>query len=130
MQEGETLSLEQIRAFLEASAEMHFHTQGREELYKWINETLRQQDYGHLKREGKGLLRRYVSKLTGLSRAQVARLMRLLPARRASEAAKVSAASLFESLHAHRHRTACATGRLSRKPQRSGHAKNTAAGVA
>jgi hypothetical protein len=76
MQAGETLSLEQIRAFLEASAEMHFHTQGRDELYKWINETLREQDYGHLKREGKGLVRRYVSKITGLSRAQMARLIR------------------------------------------------------
>lgn len=76
MQDGETLSLEQIRAFLEASAEMHFQTQSREELYEWINETLRQQDYGHLKRQGKGLVRRYVSKITGLSRAQVARLIR------------------------------------------------------
>src|SRR5260370_27236323 len=46
----------------------------------------------------------------------------VLPAKRASEAAKVSAASLFESLHAHRHRAAGATGRLSRKPQRAGYA--------
>ena len=41
-----------------------------------MNQTLRQQDYGRLKREGKGLVRRYVAKMTGLSRAQVARLIR------------------------------------------------------
>src|SRR5712692_7854203 len=53
-----------------------------------------------------------------------------LPARRGSEAAKLSAASVFESLHPRRHRATGATGRGSRKPQRSGHTKDTAAGVA
>jgi transposase InsO family protein len=37
---------------------------------------LRQQDYGRLKRSGKGLMRRYIAKMTGLSRAQSARLIR------------------------------------------------------
>jgi transposase InsO family protein len=45
-------------------------------LYEWVNRTLRQQDYGRLKRSGKGLVRRYIAKLTGLSRAQAARLIR------------------------------------------------------
>jgi hypothetical protein len=47
----------------------------RAELYDWVDRTLRQQDYGRLKRAGKGLIRRYVGKMTGLSRAQVARLI-------------------------------------------------------
>src|SRR5271166_3862470 len=76
MEGGERLSLEQIRALVEASGEVRFHSQDREELYEWVNRTLRQQDYGRLKRGGKGLVRRYIAKMTGLSRAQAARLIR------------------------------------------------------
>jgi transposase InsO family protein len=76
MEDGEKQSLEQIRALVEASEEVRFHSQDREELYGWVNRTLRQQDYGRLKRGGKGLVRRYIAKLTGLSRAQSARLIR------------------------------------------------------
>ena len=73
---GEEQSLEQIRALVEASQEARFHSQDREDLYEWVNRTLRQQDYGRLKRGGKGLVRRYIAKMTGLSRAQAARLIR------------------------------------------------------
>lgn len=41
-----------------------------------MNRTLRQQDYGRLKRGGKGLVRRYIAKMSGLSRARAARLIR------------------------------------------------------
>ena len=76
MDDGEKQSLEQIRALVEASGEVQFHSQDRRELYEWVNRTLRQQDYGRLKRGGKGLVRRYIAKMTGLSRAQAARLIR------------------------------------------------------
>ena len=76
MDDGEKQSLEQIRALVEASEEIRFHSQDRGELYEWVNRTLRQQDYGRLKRSGKGLVRRYIAKMTGLSRAQAARLIR------------------------------------------------------
>jgi uncharacterized protein YecT (DUF1311 family) len=76
MEDGERLSLERIRALVEASEEVRFHSQDRGELYEWVNRTLRQQDYGRLKRGGKGLVRRYIAKMTGLSRAQAARLIR------------------------------------------------------
>ncbi len=69
------LSLEQIRALLEASGEVRFQAKDRGELYEWVNQTLRQQEYGRLKRDQRGLLKRYVAKMTGLSRAQVARLI-------------------------------------------------------
>jgi transposase InsO family protein len=75
MEDGGRLSLEEIRAFLETSGEVNFEAQDRKELYAWVNRSLRQQDYGRLKRSGKGLVRRYVAKMTGLSRAQVARLI-------------------------------------------------------
>jgi transposase InsO family protein len=76
MEDGERLGLEQIRALVEASGEVRFHCQDRGELYGWVNQTLRRQDYGHLKRQSKGLMRGYVAKMTGLSRAQVTRLVR------------------------------------------------------
>jgi transposase InsO family protein len=75
MDDGEKQSLEQIRAFLEVSGEVRFQAQDRQGVYGWASGILRQQDYGGLKREGKGLLRRYLAKMTGLSRAQVTRLI-------------------------------------------------------
>ena len=69
------LSLEEIRAFLKASDEIHFEGQNREEMYGWVNQTLRQQHYDELGRTGRGLVRSYVGKMTGLSRAQVTRLI-------------------------------------------------------
>jgi len=75
MKDSEKLSLEQIRAFLEASDEVQFQAGNRRELYAWVDGTLRQQDYGRRPREARGLVRRYLAKLTGLSRAQTARLI-------------------------------------------------------
>jgi transposase InsO family protein len=75
VQDGERLSLEQIRAFLEGSAELHFQSSHRQELYEWVGRTLVEQEYAGLGRQGKGLVRRYIAKMTGLSRAQVTRLI-------------------------------------------------------
>jgi transposase InsO family protein len=75
MQEMENPSLEQIRAFLEGNQEVRFKGEGREEIYAWVDRMLRQQDYPRQSRAGKGLLRRYVGKMTGLSRAQMTRLI-------------------------------------------------------
>ena len=75
MDEREKLSLEQIQTFLEASQELCFEAGDRQELYEWVERTLREYRYGGLKRSDKGLVRRYIAKMTGLSRAQVARLI-------------------------------------------------------
>lgn len=75
MQQAEWLSLEQIRAFSEASEEVHFEGEEREEIYGWIGRTLQLHGYRQRSRADRGLLRRYVEKLTGLSRAQVTRLI-------------------------------------------------------
>jgi len=75
MQVQEGLSLEQIRAFLEGSEEVGFQCRDREQVYGWVNQTLRQQRYQELKRSSRGLVRRYLMKLTGLSRAQIPRLI-------------------------------------------------------
>ena len=75
MQQAEKLSLEQIRAFLEASEEVECEAEKREEIYGWISRLLQANGYGRQNRGNRGLLRRYITKLTGLSRAQVTRLI-------------------------------------------------------
>jgi transposase InsO family protein len=75
MEEAETLSVEQIRTFLEASEEVHFRGKRRREVYDWMTRLLRQQCYRKQGKVVRGLLRRYVAKMTGRSRAQVTRLV-------------------------------------------------------
>ena len=75
MDDSEATSLEQIRAFLAGSGEVRFAGQRREAVYFWTEQTLVRHRYTALKRREKGLLRRYVARMTGLSRAQVTRLI-------------------------------------------------------
>jgi hypothetical protein len=49
--------------------------QDKEDLYARVNKRLRQLDYRQLKRSGRGLVRRYIAKMTGLSRAQATGLL-------------------------------------------------------
>ena len=73
--ETEKLSLEQIERFLRATKEVRFEATERSEVYSWIERLLCQQEYMRQGRRVRGLLRRYVGKMTGLSRAQVTRLI-------------------------------------------------------
>jgi len=75
MKNGERLSLEQIQAFLEASEEFRFEGSKRKEVYEWVTRTLVEHEYSGQPRQAKGLLRQYIGKMTGLSRAQVTRLI-------------------------------------------------------
>ena len=52
MEDGEKLSLEQIRAFLEARGEVRFQAHSRGELYGWFHQTLRREDYGSVETGG------------------------------------------------------------------------------
>jgi len=75
MENTEELSLEQIRAFLLASQEVRFEGTRRQEVYDWVSRTLCYQEYWKQRRQAKGLLRQYIARMTGLSRAQVTRLI-------------------------------------------------------
>jgi transposase InsO family protein len=75
MDDSGAVSLEQIRAFLDGSATVQFSGQRREETYGWVEKTLVRLQYAGLERPGKGLVRRYLAQMTGLSRAQVTRLI-------------------------------------------------------
>jgi transposase len=75
MKEEKPLNLEQVRAFLEASEEIRFEGRNRKEIYYWVKQTLIEQQYQVRGKAEKGLLRSYAAKMTGLSRAQVTRLI-------------------------------------------------------
>ena len=73
MDDSEAGSLEQIRAFLAGSGEVRFAGQRQEEVYGWVERTLVRHQYASLNRSGKGLVRSYIARMTGRSRAQVTR---------------------------------------------------------
>jgi len=73
--ETEKLTLEQIEKFLVATEEVRFEASKRAEVYSWVEQLLCQQEYSGLGRAARGLLRRYLGKMTGLSRAQTTRLV-------------------------------------------------------
>ena len=75
MQEAEKLSLEEIRGFVGASARIRFEGHDRGQIYGWVEGMLVQQEYARQGKIARGLLRRYVEKITGLSRAQVTGLI-------------------------------------------------------
>ena len=75
MHDAEKLSLDQIEAFLNASKEIRFEAENRKETYGWVEQVLRQQQYPRQGRKARGLVRRYLEKMTSLSRAQVTRLI-------------------------------------------------------
>ena len=75
MQEGERLCLEQIQAFLDGSEDLAFKGARREEVYDWVSSVLCQHEYWTQSRQRNGTLRRYIAKMSGLSRAQVTRLL-------------------------------------------------------
>ncbi len=75
MDDSEAVSLEQIWAFLAGSGEVRFAGQRREEVYGWVEQTLVRQQYAGLDKPSEGVVRRYIERMTGLSRAQVTRLI-------------------------------------------------------
>ncbi|MFZ0303932.1 MAG: hypothetical protein WAL75_14680 [Terracidiphilus sp.] len=73
--EAEKLSLEAIGRFVEASEELRFEGENRQQVYVWVEQVLVQQEYCQQGKAARGLVRRYIEKMTGLSRAQVTRLI-------------------------------------------------------
>jgi hypothetical protein len=68
-------TLEDIRAFLGGSTQFDLSITDRAAAYRWIEDTLRQLRYAMLGKGDKGIVRAYLEKVTGLSRAQVTRLI-------------------------------------------------------
>lgn len=75
MDDSGAVSLEQIRGFLAGSGEVRFAGLRRGEVYAWVERTLVRHQYVGLGRADKGVVRQYIGRMTGKSRAQVTRLI-------------------------------------------------------
>ncbi len=75
MVERKVLSLEEIQAFMDASEKLEFEGKNRKEVYDWVRRTLVGQQYHLLGKAERGLVRVFIIKMTGLSRAQSTRLI-------------------------------------------------------
>lgn len=76
MQNAQRLTLAEMREFVAASGSLTFRGASRTEVYGLIERTLKAQCYGRLKKKDKGVVRRYLAKLSGRSMAQLTRLIR------------------------------------------------------
>jgi transposase InsO family protein len=72
---SEKLSLVELEAFLEASGSVGFAGDSRAEVYGWSEALLCRQEYWAQTRRARGLIRAYMERMTGLSRAQCTRLI-------------------------------------------------------
>ena len=68
-------TIEQVESFLQGTAEVGFSPPPESERYEWIGRTLKQFAYQSSDRRQRGLLRCFIQRVTGYSRAQVNRLI-------------------------------------------------------
>jgi hypothetical protein len=75
MNDEQLQTVEQVRQFMEGSEAVEFRGVTAKEKYNWIEEVLIRFSYHSIKRVEKGVIRRYIQKVTGYSRSQVSRLI-------------------------------------------------------
>ena len=77
MNDEQLQTLEQVKDFIEGSQAIEFRGLNAREKYIWTEEVLKRFRYQKLKKDGKGLIKCYLLKVTGYSRAQLTRLIGL-----------------------------------------------------
>ena len=75
MQNAERLTLTEMQEFVEGSRAVQWTARGREAIYEFLRRVLEAQPYPRLNRAEKGVVRLFVGKVTGASRAQLTRLI-------------------------------------------------------
>ena len=75
MQPAEHLTPAEIEQFLDAGTTLSFAGAGRKEIYGLVERTLRARQYPGLSKKDKGIVRRYLAKISGLSLSQITRLI-------------------------------------------------------
>jgi len=76
MNDSKLSSIVEVKRFLQESEVIEFKKRSRKEAYEWIEETLKRFDYLYLSKKEKGLIKKYLEKVTGYSRPQVTRQIR------------------------------------------------------
>ncbi len=69
------MTLEEMREFVRSNRKLRFKVEDRQSLYGLIERVLRNQRYSKLKKGERGVVRRFLIRVSGLSRAQTARLI-------------------------------------------------------
>ncbi len=69
------MSMEELAAFVASSAPLSFRRGSRAECYAWVGRTLQRYGYRSRSKAEKGLVRKYIQKMTGYSSAQLTRLI-------------------------------------------------------
>lgn len=70
-------TIKDMKEFLKTTERMNFRKNNQEEAYKWINKILIKFEYlGRLKKSEKGVVKKYIIRMTGYSRAQATRLIK------------------------------------------------------
>ncbi len=75
MNDNDITTLEQVRGFLEGTEVIDFTIKNKKERYAWIEKTLVRFQYLELTKQDKGLILRYLMKVSGYSRQQITRLV-------------------------------------------------------
>ena len=76
MNDTQLETLDQVRQFLEGTEAVTFQIASKDARYRWLQHTLVKFRYLQLSKTDKGLITRYIRKMTGYSPAQVKRLIR------------------------------------------------------
>jgi len=75
MNEASLTSLKQVQKFLEGSVGVSFKISGQQACYNWISKELARFKYQKLKKGEKSIIKAYLERMTGYSRAQLTRLI-------------------------------------------------------
>ena len=76
MDDGQIQTIEQVKQFIAGSEALAFRGVSIAERYRWIEALLVRFTYYRLKRAEKGVILRYIEKVSGYSQSQVSRLIR------------------------------------------------------
>jgi transposase InsO family protein len=75
MNTARILTIAEMQSFIVGSAEDQFSASNKQEVYEFLTEVLRAHHYGEQARKNKGVVRKYLQKITGYERAQITRLI-------------------------------------------------------
>jgi hypothetical protein len=76
MNDKEIVTLEQVRQFLAGTSDVKLEIEGKDECYRWIEEAFERFGYPRRRKVDKGLLLRFIGRVSGYSRIQVKRFAR------------------------------------------------------
>src|SRR4030042_5958128 len=77
MNDKDIQTIRQVKQFLKGSDPLEFEGGSIEERYRWTEIVLVRFTYQRLSKSEKGVIRRYIEKVSGYSRAQVCRLIKM-----------------------------------------------------